>query len=132
MGIHADDLTEQGIDRMIERGHSLKEIRSVMTGVPFVAGSITSMDAARALLNTATLKARVYRELVSRGREGGTDEELQMDLAMSPNTQRPRRVELVRQGFVEDSGMTRKTQARRDAVVWRVARVKEDQGELAL
>lgn len=47
-----------------------------------------------------------------------TDDELQHALGLPPNTQRPRRVELVRQGKVRDSGVRRKTETGRNAIVW--------------
>jgi hypothetical protein len=52
---------------------------------------------------------------------GGTDEELQDALGMNPNTQRPRRIELVERGLVRDSGRTRKTKSGRRATVWEIA-----------
>jgi hypothetical protein len=99
---------------------------------PFVRHSQTSLDAARELQGKTTKLALVYKEIVCRGKEGATDEELQVDLGMSPNTERPRRVELVRGGFVVDSGMVRKTQASRYAVVWIRAPGAGDQGTLGL
>lgn len=47
------------------------------------------------------------------GPTGATDEEMQRHAPMNANTQRPRRVELVK-----DSGHTRKTLGGDDAVVW--------------
>ena len=52
------------------------------------------------------------------GEHGATDEEIQLGLGMNPSTQRPRRVELVEGGWVEDSGERRKTRSGRNAVVW--------------
>ena len=37
---------------------------------------------------------------------------------MSPNTQRPRRLELLEMGWIKDSGVTSKTEAGLDAIVW--------------
>ena len=48
-----------------------------------------------------------------------TDEELQTRLTMNPSSQRPRRVELVEQRWIEDSGVRRKTSSGADAIVWR-------------
>jgi hypothetical protein len=50
--------------------------------------------------------------------EGATDEEIQVALNLSPNTERPRRIELVAQGLVEKSGITRFTSSHRKAAVW--------------
>ena len=52
--------------------------------------------------------------------DGSTDEEMQAALGMPGNTQRPRRVRLVEIGKIVDSGVTRKTQSGRAAVVWKV------------
>lgn len=49
---------------------------------------------------------------------GATDEEIQRTLDMNPSTQRPRRVELVDAGLIEDSGRTAPTRSGRPAVVW--------------
>jgi transcription initiation factor IIE alpha subunit len=89
---------------------------------PSVNGSITSAQAADSL-TPATLNAtqrRVYELLAWRGETGATDEEMQAELEMSPNTQRPRRVELARRGMIVESGTTRRTASGRMATVWRV------------
>jgi hypothetical protein len=99
---------------------------------PYQRHSQTSLDAARELQNKTTKKALVFKEIVCRGKEGATDEEIMMDLGMSPNTERPRRVELVREGFIVDSGRTRKTRANRDAVVWICSPAPGDQGVLQM
>lgn len=51
-----------------------------------------------------------------------TDDELQHDLTMSGNTERPRRVELVDGGWINDSGERRRTAGGQDAIVWQLAR----------
>lgn len=65
----------------------------------------------------ATMGA-VLERLLARGARGATDEELQLALGMSGNTERPARVTLTARGMVADSGTTRKTLAGRNAVVW--------------
>lgn len=94
-------------------------------GAPYVAGSDTSRAAAvwadaSGLVTTA--RAEVLRLLMDLGR-ALTDEEIAEALAMSPNTARPRRVELVELGLVapDGEGVTR---AGRRAVRWR-ATVRE-------
>lgn len=85
----------------------------------FVSGSRTSRAAAEAIADGApTLRRRVFGALEAAAPDGMTDEEMQVALRMSANTQRPRRVELERAGLVEDSGRTRPTRAGRLAVVW--------------
>ena len=86
---------------------------------PFVAHSATSRaaaDGARFFSNKA--RARVYALLRRQGTTGATDEEMQTSLEMNPNTQRPRRTELVKAGLVVDSGVTRPTVSGRSATVW--------------
>ncbi len=50
---------------------------------------------------------------------GATDEEMQHSLEMPANSQRPRRQELVKLGWITDSGSTRKTESGAEAIVWR-------------
>jgi hypothetical protein len=57
-------------------------------------------------------------DAITRSDGGLTDEELQDQLDLPPNTQRPRRVELVQGGWVEDSGRRRITITGTPAVVW--------------
>ena len=86
---------------------------------PFQGHSVTSRQAAESIAKPSrTLKSKVHQFIVSRGADGCTDEEVQTALEMNPSTQRPRRVDLVRDGVVEDSGKQRKTQSGRNATVW--------------
>jgi len=52
---------------------------------------------------------------------GATDEEIQVATGINPNSQRPRRVELVDRGYIKDSGRRRKTRSGRSAIVWVLA-----------
>ena len=72
----------------------------------------------RARSSAATWRTRVLTVIRLEGERGATDEEIQDALDMNPSTERPRRVELVKLGLVEDSGETRKTRSNRSAVVW--------------
>lgn len=89
---------------------------------PAVQHSVTSMRAADSLdgdrLNT--LQRSVVAFLRARGEHGATDEEMQLGIPMDQNTQRPRRVELVRRGLVVEAG-TRKTRKGKYATAWRLA-----------
>lgn len=86
----------------------------------------TSRAAAKAVLpRTGTARHRVLAALAAEPR---TDEELQRDLPMSANTERPRRVECVDAGWAEDSGTRRLTGAGCESIVWRVT----DAGRRAL
>ena len=85
---------------------------------PHVAGSTTSKKAAQQIASpSGVLRQTVLDYLRKQGPL--TDEQMQNGLAMNPSTQRPRRVELVKLGLVEDTNTTRKTASGRKAVVWR-------------
>ena len=68
--------------------------------------------------HAGTKRAILLAFLRGRGDLGATDEEMQVCVPMSPNTQRPRRVELVEGRHIENSGRIRKTMGGVDAVVW--------------
>lgn len=86
---------------------------------PWQKHSPTSRAAAMAAEPLAgTKRAILLAFLRGRGDLGATDEEMQACVPMSPNTQRPRRVELVEGRHIQNSGRTRKTGAGVDAVVW--------------
>jgi hypothetical protein len=86
---------------------------------PFQSHSDTSREAAVSIIGRAdTLRRQVYEAIFRAGPHGMTDEELQIDLAMNPSTERPRRVELVEGKAVKDSQRRRHTSSGRLAVVW--------------
>jgi len=86
---------------------------------PYQRHSTTSRQASRRIVPTqGSLKAAVHNYIESCGTHGCTDDEVQIELDMNPSTQRPRRVELVRDGMVIDSGRQRKTRSGRNATVW--------------
>lgn len=79
--------------------------------------SPTSVAAAR---SAATQKTRlmVWQAFLAAGEVGMTDEECQTATGLEGSSQRPRRVELVADGLVFDSGATRPTRSGRAACVW--------------
>ena len=82
--------------------------------------SDTSRAAAEAIApKFGTLTRDVLLQL-SRFPEGLTDEEGQRASGMQGNSYRPCRVSLMDKGLVVDSGHRRKTNQRKDAVVWSV------------
>lgn len=82
--------------------------------------SATSVAAAEAVKPDApTLRACVLAFIRSKGTDGATDEEVQNASKMNPSTERPRRIELWRAGFVGTAGNTRPTRSGRRATVWR-------------
>ena len=79
----------------------------------------TSTAAAVAIAHDAPrLRELVYEYICSRWTHGATDQECQEYLGLSSQTQGPRRVELTRDGYVEDSGKRRPTRSGRKAIVW--------------
>ena len=86
--------------------------------LPYVRGSETSKaPAARALPKAGTKRAQVL-DCIKKWRIGLTDEQIQFQLDMPANTERPRRVELVAAGLIKDSKERRKTLSGDLAVVW--------------
>lgn len=86
---------------------------------PAQAHSKTSKAAAEQIEPfTGTERGRVLTFIRGCEERGATDDEIQHALMMNPSTERPRRVELVRMGFIRDSGRVRPTQTGRAAVVW--------------
>jgi len=81
--------------------------------------SETSKAAGRRAIPNMTGQRKRIRNLLAERYPGGlTDEEIAVRLDMSPNSVRPRRVELMRMSAVCDSGLTRKTDSGSKAVVW--------------
>lgn len=68
----------------------------------------------------ARMKGLVFAFLVGRGADGATDQEMQLGLGLHANSQAPRRVDLVREGVVVNTGKRRKTSSGHTAIVWAV------------
>lgn len=74
----------------------------------------TSRAAALAVMpRTGTQRRRVFDYIVGCAGFGATDLELQNNLSLGGNSERPRRIELVEAGLIEDSGVRR-----RGHIVW--------------
>lgn len=54
------------------------------------------------------------------GEIGCTDQEIEQSLSIRPSSASTRRAELEKGGWIEDSGLRRKTPAGNEAIVWRV------------
>lgn len=65
-----------------------------------------------------SIRMRLHLWLLGRP-NGATDEEMQVEFGLGPQTQTPRRGELVAMGFATDSGLRRSTRSGRSATVWR-------------
>jgi hypothetical protein len=86
---------------------------------PPTNGTPTSDAAAEAAQpKAAAIREQVFEAIKASGDDGLTDEQIQEQLGLDGNTQRPRRWELSsKQGRIRESG-TRKTRFGRDATVW--------------
>lgn len=78
------------------------------------------LAAARVLPKTGTQRALILAALQARPANGYTDVEIQHLLDLGPNSERPRRVELVRAGWVRDTGAVRLHHGEQH-IVWGVA-----------
>ncbi|MDA0591535.1 MAG: hypothetical protein O2820_06235 [Planctomycetota bacterium] len=64
------------------------------------------------------LARRIFDYLMSCDTDGATDSEIERALELPGNSERPRRIWLVKHGFVEASGETRPTPSGCPAAVW--------------
>lgn len=86
---------------------------------PPTNASVTRRAASVAIRpHVAGQRAKILRVLHELGDAGATDAELQSLLNMRGDSERPRRIELVRDGLVLDSGRVRLSPAGRVAIVW--------------
>jgi hypothetical protein len=100
------------------RGRAETDPRLPFTGC-LASTEETSREAAEyAATNAETLRWRVFQVIHRAGKDGATDLEIQAELGLDGSTQRPRRIELLQAGDIEDSGQTRETPSGRRAVVW--------------
>ena len=86
---------------------------------PYQAHSATSRKASASIKGKAgSLRAQVLAVLKT---EALTDEEIALRLNLAGNTARPRRVELLAAGLIEQNGI-RKTASGRNASVWQAVK----------
>jgi hypothetical protein len=67
---------------------------------------------------SGTQRAAVLAFLLACNGRGATDDEISEGMGLSPNSVRPRRVELVEGGWVQDSGEVRPSAFGNAAIVW--------------
>lgn len=79
--------------------------------------------------NTGTARRGVLDFIAESGEHGATDEEISIALRMRLNTERPRRNELLNDGWIETNGRTRPTDTGTDAAVWVLSRNGREQYE---
>lgn len=96
--------------------------------ISFAAGSDTSKAAAESIGPRApTQRRRVFDFIHEAGEHGGTDDEGEIALGMSPQSYTPRRGELARAGLIRDSGRRRPTASGHPATVWIVTGKRFDE-----
>ena len=93
---------------------------------PVARDQPTSVRAGRRI----RLPAKTFRGQVLDALRAGakTDEEICRATGLRGSSVRPRRLELVQEGLVEDSGQVRPTHSGRDAIVWRIKEPNEGTG----
>lgn len=80
----------------------------------------TSIAAAQKVLpKTGSLRRKVYEYILNQGLRGATDQEIEKALHIEGNTVRPTRISLIKDGFIKDTGSTRKNQHGNECIVWR-------------
>jgi transcription initiation factor IIE alpha subunit len=78
------------------------------------------LSAESVLPKTGTMRRSVYEYFMRRGMNGATDQEVSSALHIDGNTIRPLRGTLVQDGWIVDSGATRKNEKGHDCIVWRI------------
>lgn len=99
----------------------------------FVKGSDTSEDAADSIEGVSeAMRWQVLRAIRGELGRGMNDDEIERALGMRHQTASARRRELVKEGYVVDSGKRRETSSGRTAIVWVVPEwgPPQDEGEL--
>jgi hypothetical protein len=80
----------------------------------------TSIAAAQKVYpRTGSLRMKVYEFILNQGMRGATDQEIEKTLGIDGNTVRPTRISLVKDGYILDTGTTRKNKHDNDCIVWR-------------
>jgi len=80
----------------------------------------TSIAAAQKVYpRTGSLRMKVYEFILNQGLRGATDQEIEKTLSIDGNTVRPTRISLVKDGYIMDTGTTRKNKHDNDCIVWR-------------
>ena len=88
---------------------------------PYQSHSSTSKAAAASIRPKVSRLEGVVLHYFRLHPDGGTDEDAEDFLKLGQNTTRPRRVGLVRKGYLKDSGARRKLRSGRKGVVWKIA-----------
>lgn len=95
--------------------------KRLMTPNVYVSSSHpqTSQDAVKKARISSGSRRKMILDLIKRHREIGLcDHEIIELTGLSPNTARPTRISLMKDGFVVNSGRTRRTATGNNAIVW--------------
>jgi len=100
---------------------NLAQVNAIELGATSRVAADTNIEAAAERIEptAGTLRAVVLEYVRNCGEIGATDEEMQIALEMNPSTQRPRRQELEKMGFIRRMDrFTRPTRSGRSAVIF--------------
>ena len=79
----------------------------------------TSIATANAVVpKTDSWRRKIYDYVQARGFDGATDQEIEIALHLSGNTERPTRITLVRDNYLVDTGRTRRNELGHECIVW--------------
>ena len=104
-------------------------LRAVSENVVRVAKNAqrTSIGAAKFIEpKSGTIRARIYSLISSANSRGRTDEELERFLGMKHQSVSAARRSLVLDGYIVDSGTTRKNETGLDCIVWISAKLRDN------
>ena len=99
-------------------GKYLREINDNVVMISKKAQNTSRKSAEKVLPNTGSMRRKVYDTIKSNDGYGYTDYELETVLKSSHQTVSASRRSLVIDGFLVDSGKTRKNENRNDCIVW--------------
>ncbi|HQX51557.1 MAG TPA: hypothetical protein PLY87_02685 [Planctomycetaceae bacterium] len=121
--VHSREIGNRRDDRQGAR--ETPELATTAGAVPLTRRNttLTSRAAAESVRSCGNSQAvRVWGFIDSQGEHGATDKEIQAGLQLDGNSERPRRVWLMRNGFVKPKGAPCVHVVRERSIVWVVAR----------
>lgn len=122
--VHAHE-TEQAVYYYVRNMHIVPTVREINSNVVLLSRKATRTSKAAAnniLPKTGSIRREIY-ELVSRG-DGLTDYELEALMEGKHQTVSASRRSLVIDGYITDSGRTRKNDVGNDCIIWEITMKK--------